>query len=599
MNKPTKLILHIGSGESESAAIQMALYSGKEQLNAIGVSFWGTNLELAPYRAYEWQDQHVGLYACCTNVDFSNELEEVIEESISREIERGTKLIIWSNQWIEHNSELVSKILKAHKGALDFQIIYYVQNIEENIVSKYVQWGIVHKTYEGPIKSIDEFSSSRVAYTSIERLIRDFRGKVNIRNSSEIRTPIIRDFEKCIGLNDTLIAIDQDYNFNDIYLRYIFNDRCNLESLPFNFNNFTKADRSDKQYKFDDFYSNFKITDNLKDEIYENSEKEIDTLNVLLNENNQKPISKKKSDKLSTIKLSKDTLLSMMLKVVENTADSIDEAVGKERYKDLKLAVVCMQKNEASLLKYWFQYYSRLIPAKNIYVIDNCSDDALTLKILDNMSNAGCNITSSRKDQNVDHKGALVTELVDGISHLYDLILPVDCDEFLYFHGKGNFSNKFTSIFEELSKFLSSPSPIARISKSILNIPNSKNGFFCDAKKVILKSGFRYELDPGFHLYNWDTKSSKFDQSTFYNSQLGLFHLHNKPFELLQKSSIEKLQFRVENFMPDTLKSYAGAGAHLTKYLLMDESEYLKSFPKKDLFGMRWFINTSQLDLPY
>lgn len=49
---------------------------------------------------------------------------------------------------------------------------------------------------------------------------------------------------------------------------------------------------------------------------------------------------------------------------------------------NVRITVVCMQRNEVDMLDYWFRYYTRLVGIDNVLLLDNNSTDIKALQIL-------------------------------------------------------------------------------------------------------------------------------------------------------------------------------------------------------------------------
>lgn len=268
----------------------------------------------------------------------------------------------------------------------------------------------------------------------------------------------------------------------------------------------------------------------------------------------------------------------------------------------LRQAAICMQKNEGNLLRLWYRYHCRIFGKDNIYIIDNNSDDPVTKFILQEIRDIHpSSISETPASYSVDQKGIAVKELISEIKSQYDIVFPLDCDEFLYvINDQGAMVNDSNSIMIESSTFHKSQLPLARISNSLINIPRSSNGYvLTNIKKSALRSDINLYLDAGFHFYDWSKSCSTISEALIYQSNFGHLHMHNKPFEFLLRSATEKLKNRIHDFSPQSLAGFKGAGSHLVKYFFMTEAQYLDGFNDKTRIDISHFFSSFGLTLPY
>ena len=93
--------------------------------------------------------------------------------------------------------------------------------------------------------------------------------------------------------------------------------------------------------------------------------------------------------------------------------------------------------------------------------------------------------------------------------------------------------------------------------------------------KVFMSTTEFGDLDNGNH----SCRSAKPSES----SKISFLHLHNKPFTSLRKSAKVKLIGRGCNVNDKSfLRTYRGPGWHLTRYLLMEEPEWLQSLQQQE-----------------
>jgi hypothetical protein len=267
----------------------------------------------------------------------------------------------------------------------------------------------------------------------------------------------------------------------------------------------------------------------------------------------------------------------------------------------MKTACLMMQRNEAVLLTPWVLYHGHLFGFENLFIFDNGSDDPATKEVLSKLSSEyRINVDYSRSaTTDFEQKGSIFVAKIEllEISGEYDFFIPLDCDEFVSVGDPKSVPDfNPAHIQTELSKHISSPKALV-IEGCLYNCFGRKDYFYyLDVKKTFFAAGAAGSLDVGFH----DGKSRISDERE--STKIMLVHLHNKPFELLKKSAMQKLSGRVENFDEKTLRAYSGNGGHLVRYFFMDEEQYVDSFPKNSAIHMPEFAEALQLigsQVPY
>ena len=245
----------------------------------------------------------------------------------------------------------------------------------------------------------------------------------------------------------------------------------------------------------------------------------------------------------------------------------------------MKVAIIMMQKNEDELLDKWADFHGALFGYENLYIFDNGSTSDESIKALNSLESLGCNINrenNTKKD--FEAKGDIIGNKIKELEALnkYDFYFPLDCDEFL---GVVNDNDKASFDIEdieaELSKYVGSKDVLVN-KVQFFNSPISKVHFrYIDTRKCFFYKGNFKSLDIGFH---WG--KNKHSESEIQTNIIQV-HFHQKPFEEIKKYALQKLSHRVDVDDLNKLKTYKGAGHHLTKYFFMDEFTYLKDIIKK------------------
>lgn len=248
---------------------------------------------------------------------------------------------------------------------------------------------------------------------------------------------------------------------------------------------------------------------------------------------------------------------------------------------NLRVAILCMQKNEGELLNVWIEYHALLFGYDSLFLIDNGSTDSVTLGILKLAIEKGATVINASSQEDFEKKGVLISKIISENQSNFDWFIPLDCDELMgIIDEKNNFISEKNSLMEELFRLGQIGKPLGKVTKYLWNIPHTSLAYYGEIKKVILNRYSDVVLDTGFHLYDYQTGKYTVNEKLFEESKIGYIHFHNKDYVRLIASSREKLKLRVSDFKRNTIIKHKGKGEHLVKNFLMTPDEYQKSFPQ-------------------
>jgi hypothetical protein len=148
-----KLIIHVGMGKTGSSSIQKTLRVARPALEKQGIKYLGLMLEhLALPKDYTWQSvsgwrEYIRVDPPQANRELAHALQYA-DDHLSKDIHT----LIWSNESLFDRLEDVQPALEAVRHRYDVQVVGYVRRPDSWIMSAYLQWGIKHKTYRGPLK---------------------------------------------------------------------------------------------------------------------------------------------------------------------------------------------------------------------------------------------------------------------------------------------------------------------------------------------------------------------------------------------------------------------------------------------------------------
>ena len=231
-----------------------------------------------------------------------------------------------------------------------------------------------------------------------------------------------------------------------------------------------------------------------------------------------------------------------------------------------------MQKDESDLLAHWIEYHGNLFGLENLYVYDNGSTNPVCLDAIDKYKKLGVNFYFEFNSQaDFLNKGKILGNKILELesTNAYDFFIPLDCDEFIgAISDLGAISCDSKIIHDELAMH-SQTEDVLLFCYQLYN--SAFSGVWFSRQywpKTFFRSGTFAWLDQGFH----HGRSNKGSGS--HKTHLIQFHLHNKPFAIIQAHTLRKISARLGDKPREEILNYVGAGQHVIKYLRMDEQQY-------------------------
>ena len=236
-----------------------------------------------------------------------------------------------------------------------------------------------------------------------------------------------------------------------------------------------------------------------------------------------------------------------------------------------------MQRNETLLLDAWARYYGFLFGFDNITIIDNGSDKPEVLETLRKYERLGVTVIYDLNSP--DHffwKGSLITDIFKKLQHLdnYEILLPLDCDEFIAVQNDATVRCDKTSIIKELRQFVGSPHTIA-IKAEFRNSRRYQDYFYMlPCNKTGFSRGRLTTMDHGYHTAATETEQ-------LVESRLCYIHFHNKPHLQLIEDSRQKLAALAVDVSSHEAIMSAPHSYHLKEYFSHDEAALLGEIDKR------------------
>lgn len=256
-----------------------------------------------------------------------------------------------------------------------------------------------------------------------------------------------------------------------------------------------------------------------------------------------------------------------------------------------RVACLMMQKNEVLLLRPWLLYHGYLFGYENLFVYDNGSSEPAVKAILAQFRTLGVNVDKSHPTPDgFSNKGNLFS---DQIRHFrekgrYDVVLPMDCDEFAAIERPGGYSCGRNEILAELRR-IDWDSLICRTQDCLYSLPGCFDLFERAGHQKCIVSVNRFKLiDHGFHQAALEPGESYAATSLIY------LHLRHRPYASFIANAKDKLRPWTDPDDLAGLQSYDLTGQHLVAYLSMTEDEYYSfrftSQPALKFDGLRDFL---------
>lgn len=158
-----KLVVHIGHGKTGSSSIQASLREAKDILDQQKVRYLGLMLENALSEDRKLWQRNTGanyFFSEMPESDAIRELEEVLENELRALDAGGIRTAIWSNEWIlQRPSRIIPALRNVMALGHEVEVQVFLRRHDKWSLSAYLQWGLKHKTYKGPIRNYAQWLS--------------------------------------------------------------------------------------------------------------------------------------------------------------------------------------------------------------------------------------------------------------------------------------------------------------------------------------------------------------------------------------------------------------------------------------------------------
>jgi hypothetical protein len=342
------MVFHIGMGKTGTSAIQESLKNAIETLRTIGCDYWGLLLELAPVSLYGWQKEfHISEGFWKLAVEEANEqIKTVLEQSIQIAQEKGIHTAIWSQEKFFSNPHLVVPALKEIEAkGVHVKIIVYVRRHDSWSRSAYIQWGIKHKTYAGPLKLFRQLFPERFPLLRFSDYLqawsRAFEGNVILRNYDAC-DDVVRDFLSALKIPEEIVPSGRYYETpgpEELLLRAIYNNNIPGEALPIEFEKHFKWENIDFNMQPSAWLKALLPTDDDLKTVVDKTSQDREIVNKMLEASGQPPLTVTKLP-LKEYKIDYEKLVAVLIQLiyqqslaldsVQKRLDGLAQMVGKD-----------------------------------------------------------------------------------------------------------------------------------------------------------------------------------------------------------------------------------------------------------------------------
>ena len=242
-----KLVVHIGNGKTGTTSIQQTLDAARGDLQKRGIHYLGRMLEHGVSETVkDWQTP-AGAETLLHNMpapEVESDLREVLTAELSALETREATTAIWSNEALFARHMGVIEALQALRAdGVDVQIVLYLRRHDKWARSAYAQWGIRHKSYQGPIKPFADWIAERPARfgPNLEVWHAAFGEALIVRNF-DATGDVALDFLSLLDIDN--IAAHRVYETptpEELTLHAAFNDRFPGVVLPDRFQRFSQS----------------------------------------------------------------------------------------------------------------------------------------------------------------------------------------------------------------------------------------------------------------------------------------------------------------------------------------------------------------------
>lgn len=226
-----EIVVHVGDGKTGTSAIQKTLRQHPHLLAEAGIQYLGLMLEQATQRKYGWQ-RAAGIEAfhALEPAQATAELVDALRNCIASARESGIRRLVVSNETLlGRSAPTIAALQQLRDEGIGITVVAYVRRHDGWARSAYLQWGLRHKTYDGPLRDFGGWAGKRKfgLYPKLERWHAAFGKHLIVRNFDTL-DDAAADFLALLQLDhagfDT-IRSNETPSAEELVLRALFNQQ--------------------------------------------------------------------------------------------------------------------------------------------------------------------------------------------------------------------------------------------------------------------------------------------------------------------------------------------------------------------------------------
>lgn len=327
LDKAFTLILHVGMGKTGTSAIQRSLASSSKVLNQKGFFYLGRMLERSPVRLYSWQQAGATeKFHSLPTEQASQELYTILVKAIDALREKKINSAVWSNESLFSNYAAVQETIKKLQAEhIDIKAVAYVRRHDLWARSAYIQWGLKHKTYEGRLRSFNEYARTRsFQFAGAAQAWASFLPKGFILRNYDAVTDVVKDFSCATGiaLNANEARVYQAPSSEELVLRSLFNSTSEGCAHPSDFDISVQWKGLFADSSAEEFLARMMPSEEQLNEIATRCEADIHEVNKMLQASGQEALARNKPDR-HKIQINNERLLFLLTQIVMKQATKI------------------------------------------------------------------------------------------------------------------------------------------------------------------------------------------------------------------------------------------------------------------------------------
>ena len=325
-----EIICHVGDGKTGTSAIQKTLRSHPQELADAGILYLGLMLELAPVRKYDWQcASKIEAFHALPPAQAAAELAEVLRACMAAARERGLRRLLLSNETLFGRSAATIAALQVLQAeGVEIKAVVYVRRHDGWARSAYVQWGLRHKTYKGPLLDFGQWSRKRrfALQPKLAPWQAALGNRLIVRNF-DTAGDAAADFLKLLQLDPmrfNIVRGNETPSTEELALRALFNRQFSGGATTQRFTRLLDAGGVDFRLPLGRWFNQLMPTTQQLQAIADANTQDRVAVDALLAENGQPPMASGELDN-PPLSLDHDALISALFQIIAGQASRLEQ----------------------------------------------------------------------------------------------------------------------------------------------------------------------------------------------------------------------------------------------------------------------------------